>query len=38
MQFFILKNCFELFLSAHFLFSEILNLNLTFALCHMREA
>ena len=32
MQLFIRKNCFELFLSAHFLFWEILNLNLTFAI------
>ena len=30
-QFFIQKNCIELFLSAHFLFWEILNLNLPFA-------
>ena len=30
-QFFIYKICFELFLSAHFLFWEIRNLNLTFA-------
>ena len=34
-QFFIHKNCFELFLSAHFLFWEILNLNLTFAVCRI---
>ena len=32
MQLFIRKNCFELFLSAHFLFWEILNLNPTFAI------
>ena len=37
-QLFIHKNCFELFLSAHFLFCEILNLNLTFAICRIREA
>ena len=37
-QFFIHKNCFELFLSAHFLFWEILSLNLTFAVCRVREA
>ena len=36
-QFFIRKNCFELFLSIHFLFWEILNLNLTFAVCRIRE-
>ena len=30
-QFFIHKNCFELFFPAHFLLWEILNLNLTFA-------
>ena len=40
---FIHKNCFELFLSAHFLFWEILNLNvsnvrLTFGVCCIREA
>ena len=29
------KNCFELFLSAHFLFWEILNLNLTFVVCRL---
>ena len=38
MQFFIHKNCFELFLSAHFLFSEILNLNLTFAAYRILDA
>ena len=33
-NFFIHKNCFELFLSVHFLFWEIFNLlNLTFAVC-----
>ena len=37
-QFFIHKNWFELFLSAHFLFCEILTLNLTFAVCRIREA
>ena len=31
MKVFIHKNCFELFLSVNFLFWEILNLNLTFA-------
>ena len=36
-QFFIHKNCFELFLSAHFLLWEILNLNLTFAVCRILE-
>ena len=36
-QFFIRKNYFELFLSVHFLFWEILNLNLTFAVCRIRE-
>ena len=35
---FIHKKCFELFLSAHFLFSEIVNLNLTFAVCRIRES
>ena len=34
-QFFIHKNCFELFLSAHFLFCEIFTLNLTFAVCRL---
>ena len=29
---------FELFLSAHFIFWEILNLNLTFVVCRVREA
>ena len=29
------KTCFELFLSAHFLFWEILNWNLTFAVCRL---
>ena len=33
-QFFIHKNCFELFLTAHFLFWEIRNLNLIYAVCH----
>ena len=37
-QFSIRKNSFELFLSAHFRFLEILNLNLTFAFFRMREA
>ena len=37
-QFFIYNNCFELFLSAHFVFWEILNLNLAFAVCRIREA
>ena len=31
------KNCFGLFLSAHFLFGEILNLNLTFAVYVKRK-
>ena len=35
MQFFIHENGFELFLSAHFLFWEILNLSLTFAVYAM---
>ena len=37
-NFFIHKNCFELFLSAHFLFWDILNVNLTFAVCLIGEA
>ena len=37
-QLFIHKNCYELFLSAHFNFYLILNLNLTFAVCRIREA
>ena len=37
-QFFVQMNYFELFLSAHFLFLEILNLNLTFAFCRILEA
>ena len=37
-QFFIHKNCFELFLSAHFLFWEILHLKLKFAVCLIRDA
>ena len=37
-NFFIHKNCFELFLSARLLFWEVLNLNLTFAVCRIREA
>ena len=37
-QCFIRKNFFALFLSAHFLFWEILNLNLTSAVCRIREA
>ena len=37
-QFFVQMNYFELFLSAHFLFLEILNVNLTFAVCRIREA
>ena len=32
-HYFIYKNCFGLFLSAYFLFLEILNLNLPFAVC-----
>ena len=36
-QFFVQLNYFELFLSAHFLLWEILNLNLTFAVCPIRE-
>ena len=35
---FIHKNGLEPFLSAHFLFWEILNLNLTFAVCRLCEA
>ena len=38
MRLFILKNCFELGLTAHFLFWEILNLNLLFAICGILEA
>ena len=39
MQIFILKNCFELFLSPHFFFErEILNLNQMFAVCCLCEA
>ena len=37
-NFFVHKNCFELFLSDHFLFFEILNLNLTFDVCRIRAA
>ena len=37
-QYFIHMNCFEQFLSVYFLFWEILNLNLTFAVCRIREA
>ena len=37
-HFFIHKNCFEPFLTAHFLFLEIFNLNLTFAVCRICEA
>ena len=37
-QFFIHENSFELFLSAHILFFEIIYLNLTFAVCRTREA
>ena len=33
--FFIHKNCFQPFLSAHFLFWEIHNSNLTFAVCRL---
>ena len=36
-QFFVQLNYFELFLSAHFVLWEILNLNLTFAVCPIRE-
>ena len=36
-QFFIHKNCFELFLFAYFLFQEILDLNVMFAICSIRE-
>ena len=32
------KNCFEQLLPAQFLFSENLNLNLTFTVCRVREA
>ena len=34
--FFIVENCFEPFLSAHFKFWGILNLNLTFSVCRIR--
>ena len=37
-KFFIDNNRFELFLSSHFLFWEILNLNLMFVVCRKREA
>ena len=37
-NFFIHKNCFELFLSANFLYWEILNLKLTIAVCRIHEA
>ena len=37
MQFYIHKNCLELFLSAHFLFWEILNLSLMFAVWGISE-
>ena len=37
MPFFIHKNCFELFLSAHFIFWEVLNLSLTFAVYVKRD-
>ena len=32
------KNCFKLFLSAHFSFWKFLNLNLTFVVCRKRDA
>ena len=35
---FVHKSCSEKFLSAYFLFWEILNLNLTFAVCRQRES
>ena len=35
---FLHKNCFELFLSAHFLFSEFVDLNLAFAVCRKRDS
>ena len=39
MQILIYQNCCELFLQAHFLFWQILNLNLTFAaVCRVSEA
>ena len=35
---FIHKNCFRKFLSSYFLFWEVLNLNLTFAVCREHDS